>query len=123
MALAADLLTLVLILLGALFSLSAALGMVRFRDSIARMHASSKPQTMGLLLTLAGVIGHLLLHSGGGAQIRGDIGMLVLTGLFALATAPVVSNRTASVAKREGLVDRTRLSRDDEADPPGRRRR
>lgn len=49
-----DLATAVLILLGALLSLSAGVGVLRFPDMIARLHAQSKPQAAGLLFILIG---------------------------------------------------------------------
>lgn len=112
-----DILSLTFILLGALLAVSTALGVVRFRDTVSRMHASSKPQTMGLALTLIGVILHIIVHGDLSIQVRGDLGMLVLIMLFALMTAPVIGNRISHVAKREGLIDREALSRDDEATP------
>ena len=112
-----DILSLTFILLGALLAISTALGVVRFRDTVSRMHASSKPQTMGLALTLIGVILHIIVHGDLSIQVRGDLGMLVLIMLFALMTAPVIGNRISHVAKREGLIDREALSRDDEAKP------
>lgn len=117
MGLFLDILSLTFILLGALLAVSTALGLVRFRDTVSRMHASSKPQTMGLALTLIGVILHILVHGDLSVQVRGDLGMLVLIMLFALMTAPVVGNRISHVAKREGLIDRDALARDDEVSP------
>ena len=40
----------VLLLLGAFLCLAAAVGLVRFPDVLSRMHAATKPQTLGLLL-------------------------------------------------------------------------
>lgn len=50
-----DLATAVLILLGAFLSLSAGIGLLRFPDMIARLHAQSKPQAAGLLFILIGL--------------------------------------------------------------------
>ena len=36
-----------------------AIGLARFRDTIGRMHASTKPQTLGLSLTLLGTVLHI----------------------------------------------------------------
>ncbi|MDH6243912.1 monovalent cation/H(+) antiporter subunit G [Mycobacterium sp. OTB74] len=83
----------VLVLAGALLALTAAIGVVRFPDTLSRMHAATKPQTLGLLLVLIGA----------GLRLRGqaDVGMLILTGLFTLITAPVVANRVGQLAYRE----------------------
>src|SRR5690606_39268734 len=42
----------VCLVLGALMSLAAAIGLVRFPDLLTRMHAGTKPQVFGLLLLL-----------------------------------------------------------------------
>ncbi len=44
----------VLALLGAILVLLAAVGVVRFGDALARMHALAKASTLGVLLILAG---------------------------------------------------------------------
>lgn len=38
------------IFLGALLALTAAVGIVRFPDTLRRMHAATKPQVVGLVL-------------------------------------------------------------------------
>ena len=45
----------VLLAAGGFFCLGGALGLVRFPDVLARMHAATKPQVFGLLLVLLGV--------------------------------------------------------------------
>ena len=93
---ALDILTSVLVLGGSTLALTAAIGVVRFPDTLTRMHAASKPQVLGLLLVLAGAA----------VQLRGqiDVGMLVLTGLFTVITAPVVANRVGELAYREQSI-------------------
>ena len=44
----------VLVLSGSLLALTAAIGVVRFPDTLSRMHAATKPQVLGLLLVLTG---------------------------------------------------------------------
>lgn len=44
-----------LILLGAIFILVAAIGLVRFNDLYSRMHATTKATSFGLLLLVIGV--------------------------------------------------------------------
>ena len=51
---ALDMVTAVLVLGGSTLALTAAIGVVRFPDTLTRMHAATKPQTLGLLLVLAG---------------------------------------------------------------------
>ena len=63
-----------LVLGGSTLALTAAIGVVRFPDTLTRMHAATKPQVLGLLLVLAGAA----------IRLRGnaDVGMVILTGLF-----------------------------------------
>mgnify|MGYP001571823731 CR=1 FL=1 len=44
-----------LLLVGAMFCLAAAVGILRFPDVLTRLHAATKPQVFGLLLILTGV--------------------------------------------------------------------
>jgi multicomponent Na+:H+ antiporter subunit G len=83
----------VLVLSGSALALTAAIGVVRFPDTLSRMHAATKPQVLGLLLVLIGAA----------IRLRGnvDVGMLILTGMFAVITAPVVANRVGQLAYRE----------------------
>jgi len=46
----------IFIILGSLFILIAAIGMLRFNDFFSRMHASTKATSFGVLLLLMGVI-------------------------------------------------------------------
>jgi multicomponent Na+:H+ antiporter subunit G len=96
MTTALDILAAFFLLSGSLLALTGALGIARFPDTLARMHAATKPQMLGLLLMLAGAA----LRIWGSA----DVGMLVLTALFAGITVPVVAHRVGRVAHREGLV-------------------
>ena len=88
-----DIVAAVLILSGSALALTAAIGVVRFPDTLSRMHAATKPQVLGLLLVLAGAA----------VRLRGniDVGMLILTGLFTIITAPVIANRVGQLAHRE----------------------
>ncbi len=88
-----DVLAAVCILLGALLAMTAAIGIVRFPDTLSRMHAATKPQVIGLVLVLAGAV----------ILLRGnvDIWMLILVGLFTLLTAPVIAHTVGRVAYRE----------------------
>ncbi len=47
-----DVLSGVLVLGGSALALTAAIGVVRFPDTLSRMHSASKPKTLGLLLVL-----------------------------------------------------------------------
>jgi multicomponent Na+:H+ antiporter subunit G len=88
-----DVISGVLVLAGATLALTAAVGVVRFPDTLSRMHSATKPQVLGLLLVLAGAA----------IRLRGDydVGILILTGLFTLITAPVIAHRVGQLAYRE----------------------
>lgn len=103
-----DIVTAVLILSGATLALTAAIGVVRFPDTLTRMHAATKPQVLGLLLVLAGAA----------TRLRGnpDVGMLILTGLFTIITAPVIANRVGQLAYREQSYRDDLLTRDEMAE-------
>ncbi|OBK70711.1 monovalent cation/H(+) antiporter subunit G [Mycobacterium sp. 1274761.0] len=96
----ADIATAVLVLGGSALALTAAIGVVRFPDTLSRVHAATKPQVLGLLLVLAGAAIRLRGHV--------DVGMLILTGMFAVITAPVVANRVGQLAYREQYVQEQR---------------
>ena len=94
-----DIVTAVLVLGGSTLALTAAIGVVRFPDTLSRMHAATKPQVLGLLLVLVGAA----------IRLRGnvDVGMLILTGMFTVITAPVVANRVGQLAYREQNIRTT----------------
>lgn len=85
----------ILILIGAVISLTAAIGVVRFRDTLSRMHPATKPQVVGLLFVLGGSM--IILRS------SVDIWMMALAGMFMVLTAPVIAHRVGRVAYREQL--------------------
>ncbi len=101
-----DVISATLMLLGATASLTTSIGLLRFPDTLSRMHAATKPQTFGLLLMLAGAILRL------GDSV--DTGMLILAGLFALTTAPVIAHRIGRLVyqeqrARDGLMSRSEM--------------
>lgn len=81
-----------LLLGGTALFVVAAIGLHRFSDLYGRMHAATKPATLGLLLVLAA------------AALRvdsvGDVGKLALIGIFQLATAPVAAHLLGRSAYR-----------------------
>jgi multicomponent Na+:H+ antiporter subunit G len=89
-----DVLSGVMMLTGALLALIAGIGLQRFDDVFARMHAATKPATLGLALVL------------GGAALRlpdsGDVAKLLLVIVLQLATAPVGSHLIGRAAYRAG---------------------
>jgi multicomponent Na+:H+ antiporter subunit G len=93
------------LLCGALLSLAAGLGLLRFPDLLSRMHAATKPQVLGLLLILTGTALRL------GTVV--DITTLVLVGAFQLATAPVAAHMVGRAAYRTGQFRRDVLVTDE----------
>lgn len=84
----------VLILIGAAFTLTAAIGLVRLPDVLNRMHAASKPQTLGFLLLCAGLA--VVLRDPGATT------MLMLAAGMQLVTAPVATQMMGKAAYRTG---------------------
>lgn len=82
---------------GALFCLAAALGLVRFPDSLTRMHAATKPSVFGLLLVLVGAT--LILRD---AKVFTMLGLAVL---MQVMTAPVSGHLVSRTAHRSGQWD------------------
>jgi multicomponent Na+:H+ antiporter subunit G len=84
------------LLVGALLSLVAAIGILRFPEVLTRMHSATKPQVLGLLLVLLGL----------GLRLRdpGAVGMLALVALFQLATTPIASHMVGRASFRAGQV-------------------
>lgn len=81
----------VLIVAGAAWFVLAAIGVCRFDDVYARMHAATKSATLGLLLVLGGAAAHL-----GGWQAA----KLLLAGLLLFITAPVGSHLVGRAVHR-----------------------
>ncbi|MEV5824385.1 monovalent cation/H(+) antiporter subunit G [Spirillospora sp. NPDC052242] len=97
----ADIVTAVLLPAGAVFSFLGALGALRFPDLLSRLHAATKPQTIGLLLVLAGVTPQ--------ADSLAAAAPLLLVAVFQLITAPVAAQTIGAAAYRTGGIDRDRL--------------
>ena len=100
-----DVLAGALLVTGAGFAFVAAVGVVRFPDVLTRMHAATKPQTLGLLLILAGLA--LRLDS------ISDLTLIFVVALFQLLTAPVSAHMVGRAAFRTGQVDRESLTVDE----------
>lgn len=82
----------VLIAAGAFLALVAAIGLQRFDDVLARMHAATKPATLGLLLIVIGA--SLVLRE------PGSVLKLVLVMLLQMVTAPVGAHLVGRAAIR-----------------------
>lgn len=103
-----EVVVLVLILIGALLCLTAAIGLLRFRDVPTRLHAATKPQVLGLLLICVAVA--IALESWAVAAF------LVPVMLIQLATAPLSAHMVGRQAYRNGTIDERSLVIDELAD-------
>jgi len=89
-----DLLGALLVLVGCFLCFAAALGLLRFPDVISRMHAATKPQTLGLIVLAGGV--ELSLRT------WAAFGTLVLIAALQLATAPVSAHLVGPTSNGPG---------------------
>lgn len=100
-----DIITMVLIILGAILSLCAAIGLLRFPDLMSRMHASAKPQILGLMLILCA------------AALQnphwGTLSTLVVIILFQMGTTPVSVHMIGRAGYRTKHLRASRLYVDD----------
>lgn len=102
-----DVVAAVLLLAGALQCLLGALGVLRLPSLLSRMQAATKPQTLGLLLILAGAALRVPLDSAV---------TLLLVAVFQVITAPVLSQLMSRSAYRSGSVRPEVLVADELAD-------
>ena len=102
-----DVIGAILVLIGVLLCLIAAIGLIRLPDVLSRMHAATKPQTLGLIVLLTGL----------GMSLRDVrvIGVLVLVAALQLLTAPISAHLVARTAYRTRQF-RTDLTAPDELD-------
>jgi multicomponent Na+:H+ antiporter subunit G len=89
-----DVLSAMLVLPGAVLILLAAIGIVRFPNTLARMHASTKASTLGLILVLAGAALQV--------EFPSATAEVMLAVLFQLLTAPIIAHRVSRAAYRSG---------------------
>lgn len=86
---------------GSFLAFAAGVGALHFRDLLARMHAATKPQTLGLVLVLIGLA--LRLRTGGA------VWALLLVVVFAMLTAPVAAHLVGRAGHRTGRISSERL--------------
>jgi multicomponent Na+:H+ antiporter subunit G len=100
-----DAVSAVFMILGALMSLAAAVGLLRFPDLLSRMHAATKPQVLGLFLLLASI----------GLQLRTwwVWPALLVAWIFQLLTVPVSAHMVGRAGYRTKHLHRELLSSDE----------
>jgi multicomponent Na+:H+ antiporter subunit G len=101
----ADLLAAAFLLTGSALTLAAGIGVLRFPNLLARMHAGAKPQVLGVLLALAGLA--LRVRS---ASVSAT---LALIAIFQLLTAPVSAHIVARAGYRTGKIQPDMLVHDE----------
>ena len=101
----ADVASVVCLLGGSLLAFAAGVGVLRFPDLLARMHAGTKPQVLGLVLVLVGL----------GLRLRdgGAVWALVLVAVFQMLTAPVAAHMVGRAGYRTGKIDSRTLEVDE----------
>lgn len=93
----------VLLLIGSALTLIAAIGLHRLPDVFCRMHAATKPATLGLLTVMAGTALAL-----GDARSAAKLGLVAV---LQLVTNPVAGHMVGRAAWRAGtaVVEQTRV--------------
>ena len=99
-----DLVSLLLMVGAAILTLAAALGLLRFSDAMARLHAGTKPQILGLLLMIIAI----------GLQARSWSTLLMLTPIIVLQmlVAPIAAQMLTRAAYRTQNFDPKHMTRD-----------
>ncbi|MDN5659631.1 MAG: monovalent cation/H(+) antiporter subunit G, partial [Brevibacterium aurantiacum] len=103
-----DIISAVLILLGGVLSLAAAVGMLRFADLLSRMHASAKPQVLGLIAVALAIA----LQYPNWATVT----TLAIIISFQLVTIPVATHMVGRAGYRTKHLRRSMLYRDELAE-------
>ena len=100
-----DAVSAVFMVVGALMSLGAAIGLLRFPDLLSRMHAATKPQVLGLFLLLAAI----------GLQMRTwwVWPVLAVAWIFQLLTVPVSAHMVGRAGYRTKHLHKDLLSTDE----------
>lgn len=108
----AEMIALILVLLGAILCLSAAVGLLRLRDVPSRLHAGTKPQVLGLVLICLAIavsqrtIGGILL----------GLVIVIPVILLQFATAPLSAHMVGRQAYRNGTIQTRSLVVDEYAE-------
>ncbi|UCR90631.1 monovalent cation/H(+) antiporter subunit G [Mycetocola spongiae] len=100
-----DLVTLVLVLGAAIMCLAAGVGLLKFPDVLARLHAATKPQVLGVILVVADVVFS--------TPTVGTITMGFSIIFFQALTAPISAHMVGRAAYRTGKFTSDVLIRDE----------
>lgn len=93
------------LLVGAILTFAAAMGVLRFVDLLSRLHAAAKPQVTGIIFVMIGIA----------IRLRGEpvVWMLVLVALFQMLTSPVSAHMVSRAGYRTGKVPHDQLEVDE----------
>ncbi|MCS4277802.1 monovalent cation/H(+) antiporter subunit G [Mycetocola lacteus] len=100
-----DALTIALVFAAAVLCLAAGVGLLRFSDVLARLHAATKPQVLGVILVVADVIFS--------TPTIGTITLGFSIILFQALTAPISAHMVGRAAYRTGKFRSDVLFRDE----------
>lgn len=103
-----DLAAAVCLVLGAVLSVAAGVGLLRFPDALSRLHAGTKPQILGLFFVVAAIA----LSSRSWATLLVLIPILV----FQMLTAPISAHMVGRAGYRTGNFRKDLLSVDELSD-------
>lgn len=100
-----DVVAAVLILLAAFLTLAAAVGLLRFPDALARLHAATKPQILGVILVVVALA----------LSVRSWTVLLLLIPVvvFQLLTAPISAHMVGRAGYRSGDYEPDTLTADE----------
>ncbi len=107
-----DVVTIVLLSVGALMSLAAAIGLARWPDALTRLHAGAKPQVLGVVCAVAAVAVQV--------PTVPVICTSVLVIVFQMLTQPVSAHMVGRSAYRADEFDREALIVDELEDDVAR---
>ena len=101
-----------LLVAGVLLAVVAGVGLVRFPDVFSRMHAATKPATLGILLVGCGAALRV--------DDRSDAAKILLVVAFQFLTAPVAGHMIGRAAARTDAGAKDQLVVDELPDLPSR---
>lgn len=100
-----DLVAAVLLIVSAFLTLAAAVGLLRFPDALARLHAATKPQILGLML--------LVIALALSVRSWSVLLLLIPVVVFQLLTAPIAAHMVGRAGYRTGEFDPDTLVADE----------
>ncbi|MFV0632518.1 monovalent cation/H(+) antiporter subunit G [Demequina sp.] len=103
-----DLLAAALILLAGVMSLAAGVGLLRFPDTMQRLHAGAKPQVLGVIVICIAIV----LRSPSWPTVA----LASLVVVFQMLTQPIAAHMVGRAAYRDTGLDRTHLVLDEMAE-------